>query len=278
VSAPRYLWDNWACRRKADGLIHRFALTAPRSLRPEERHAHAEIHRWTSADGADWTPHGPVLARRPAWSGCATDLGARMALFFTGVEPEPERRQTIRAAFSTDGETFTEHPAPLLEPSTQHGYDTGDADGVIMAWRDPFVFRDQSGAWRMLFSAKNEGSCVGQAAAEDDSLTRWKLLPPLDLPARYPQMELPGVMHAKDAVYCLVSTTDAVRAYRAATLDGPWEPAGEEGDLVLNRDTGIYAATLLAGENLAMGFHTADYSWTRLLPLRIEGQRLRLTV
>jgi len=58
------------------------------------------------------------------------------------------------------------------------GYDITDGDGIIMAWRGPFLIQDPAdGRWHMLFSAKSKDSCgvirptVGHAVADDGSFT-----------------------------------------------------------------------------------------------------------
>jgi len=274
VSPEDLLWDNWIVRWRGDALYHRFSLSAPGDISPSERHRRARILHWTSPDLGTWSPAGTALELGETggfddgahWSGCALDLGDRLALFFTGVRIGPGMEQSIGAAFSQDGRRFIKDPEPVLAPDAGPGYDLSPSGGIPMAWRDPFVFEEPgSGRRRMVFSAKRTGgrACVGAAEALDESLTRWKALPPLDLPAEHAQIEVPSVISHGGTLYCLINTTDAasddprearfaVRAYRAGSIAGPWAAAAPDGGLVLGPEAGIYALT---------PFQRKDGSW-----------------
>ena len=311
-AGSHYLWDNWLCHFEKDGLLHRFSLAAPRTLESAERHFHAAIHHWTTSDGKQWRYRGIAVERglpdsfdgQAAWSGCAVDLGPCLALFYTGLGVGDDRRQTIAVAFAEDGLHFTKQARPILEPGGEElGYHLGDEDGVVMAWRDPFVFQPpDSGEWHMVFSAKRERPvCRGgfaHAVALDQSLLRWELRPPIDLPNCYHQMECPAILYQGDYVYCVASTKDravdgaaeantAIRAWRATKLEGPWEPAGAGGrDLILDHDHNLYAATFvrLPGEGnqvYATGFFSESddvraYTWAPIMPVVWHGASPRV--
>ncbi len=301
-----YLRDNWLCHFEGDGLLHRFSLAAPRSLASAERHFHAAIHHWTNRDGEQWRYRGIAVERglpesfdgQAAWSGCAVDMGCCLALFYTGLGIGDDRRQTIAMAFTEDGHRFTKQACPVLEPGGEElGYHLGDGDGVVMAWRDPFVFQPPgSGEWHMVFSAKRERPvCKGgfaHAVALDDSLSRWQLRKPIDLPDCYLQMECPHILYQGGYVFCIASTKDravehaadantAIRAWRAPSLEGPWEAAGAGGrDLILDHRHHLYAATFVRlpgkGEQVfATGFfsesHARAYTWAPIMPVVWHG-------
>ncbi len=305
-----YLWDHWTVAY--DSRLYRFSLVAPRQLSPDERHFRSELHYWISEDGELWEHRG--VAVRPGepgsfdaqaiWSGCAAasgEPGGRLTLFYTGVAEGAERLQTISAAFlDGDGGGFEKLGRPVLEPTEHPDYDLG-AGEAIRAWRDPCVFRLEDG-WHMVFSAKRrspdeEKGALGHAVAVDESLERWELRPPLDLPAAYLQMECPAVVEHDGEIYCFVTTRDrvlsprdlavpgnhagdALRVYRAPALDGPWIPAGRPdrrgGDLVLDAAAAnIYAVTLtqvpgrgLLGSGFFTRHHHRAYTWTPWMPVR----------
>lgn len=305
-AGSHYLWDNWLSHYRQTGLVHRFSLVAPRTLASRERHSHAAVHHWTSADGEAWDYRGAAVERglpgsfdaQATWSGCAVDFGCCLGLFYTGLAAGTERRQTIAAAFSEDGFRFTKLGYPMLEPCCDNlGYDLGSNDGVDMAWRDPYVFQPPgSEAWHMVWSAKRprpiSGGAFGHAVATDPNLKSWQLLPPIDLPVSYLQMECPAILYHAASVYCFASTKDrvvetsaganiALRAWRAPTLEGPWVPAGKDGtDVVLDHKHHLYAASFVRLPDredrvFVTGFrsqsHGSAYSWAPLMRLEWDG-------
>lgn len=297
-----YLWDHWTTLHA--GLLHRFSLAAPRSLTPDERHLRAEIHHFTSANGETWTHRGRALGPGPpgsfddqaTWSGSAVSAGGRLWLFYTGVAAGQELRQTMSFAVSDDGEHFQKLGRSILPPDATPGYDLG-ADDVLPAWRDPHVVRNpRDGSWHLLFAAKHADrsprGAIGHAIATDTTFEHWRLLPPLDLPASYLQMECPSLVFRDDGIYLFAVTKDrldpdestaniALRAYRATDLGGPWTPAGQAGDdLVLGAEAKIYAVGLcdLPGRGVhAAGFYTRHhpeaYTWTPFMKVAwMEGR------
>ncbi|QDS98528.1 glycoside hydrolase family 68 protein [Adhaeretor mobilis] len=304
-----YRWDNWTTRSRIDNRLHRFSLTAPRELNPDERHLNAIISHWVSTDGTSWEPWGAALSpgkegapdEQAVWSGSAVDLPTGLALFYTGVSRGPQSRQTICVAFSGNGRDFIKHPTPILEPCPD-GYDITDTDGVIMSWRDPHVFNlPADNSWHMLFGAKHTGDTprgtIGHAVAEDDTLLRWNLRPPLDLPSNYTQMECPSILLSGKQIFLVCSSKDhlvpdekqaglATRVFSAKDIDGPWKAAGPDGsDLLLDWRAHCYALAFLPADpsnNSAAlaGFSTRNaerpYSWSPPLAVHREGDRLIL--
>jgi beta-fructofuranosidase len=248
LSRDHYLWDNWIAYDEAAGRYHRYLLGAPRSLAPSERHARARIRHAISDCGTRWHDLGWALEPGPpgahddlaAWTGTTIIAEGRFSLLYTGVANRPGLPQTIALATSNDGHAFDRRSAPLLAPTCDLGYDPGDDDGVIMAWRDPHVARDpRTGLWHMVFACKRAGAAprgaIGHAVSRGD-LAHWELRPPLGLPAGFAQAEVPALVFGRVAVYCLLSTKDAERddatasgsawrVFAAPSIEGPWEAA-----------------------------------------------------
>ncbi len=283
LSEVFYLWDNWIAFDPEEGVYHRYLLSAPREVSPEARHALARIRHATSRCGARWRDRGEVLAPgRPGafddvaiWTGTTVIEGGRFALFYTGVSAPDRLEQAIGLATSSDGLTYEKLEAPVLVPRAELGYDPGDDDGVIMAWRDPHVARDpRTGVWHMVFACKRDGpsprGAIGHAVTRDPSLRRWELCPPLDLPARFVQAEVPAIVFTEHGALLTLSTKDAERdgaavsgsawrAFAAPAPSGPWR-AASAGPLLRPSDR-IYGARPFSGPRgmEAVAFFAPDH-------------------
>lgn len=159
----RYLWDPWFAR-KGDEL-HAFHLQAPRAAcagDPERRHDLASVGRavltpwgWREASGA------PVLCARPgaAWDNLSIWTGSVLALprggwvmLYTArrredapvaTPHEAQRPQQVGAAVSQDLATWRRTPRSEEGPVMPNPGGDGVFDGV--AWRDPYLWRDDEG-------------------------------------------------------------------------------------------------------------------------------------
>lgn len=159
----RYLWDPWFARK--DDELHAFYLQAPHDAcggDPEQRHdlasvGHAVLTRqgWREVGGA------PALCARPGeawdnlsiWTGSVLALPARgWVMLYTSrrredarvaTPHEAQRPQHVGAAFSQDLATWRRTPGSESAPVLPNP--GGDAlfDGV--AWRDPYLWRDDDG-------------------------------------------------------------------------------------------------------------------------------------
>ena len=262
-------WDNFVIEA-AEGVLHRYALSASKGLE-QKRHLQAALrHAVSTDDGVNWQDLGVVLeaSQDGSWpdlviwgsNGVYRDVpggGKEFLLFVTGRSKADGELQRIGLAKSDDGHKFS-RPKVVLDPTPEMGYDITDDDGIIMAWRDPFVFRDhEDGRWHMLFAAKAAMpagppiATVGHAIAQDDDLEQWELQSPLQLPRHYRQLEVPSLVQHSGRYYLFVSTqnrpeeTDnaakqaAFRGYVAPSLLGPWEFIYGETDLIYGHK--IYA-------------------------------------
>ena len=262
-------WDNFVIEA-AEGVLHRYALFASKGLE-QERHLQAALrHAVSNDDGVSWQNLGVVLeaSRDGSWpdlviwgsNGVYRDVpggGKEFLLFVTGRSKADGELQRIGLAKSDDGHEFS-RPKVILDPTSRMGYDITGDDNVLMAWRDPFVFRDhEDDRWHMLFAAKAAMpagppiATVGHAIAKDDDLEQWELQSPLQLPRHYRQLEVPSLVQ-RPGRYCLFVSTQnypdkstnkakqtAFRGYVAPSLLGPWEFIYGETDLIYGHK--IYA-------------------------------------
>lgn len=291
--AGQYIWDSWIV--EDEGTLHRYALSAPsQGYGPNDRHQHAFVRHATSKDGGrSWVDLGPAIEPQPKgtwpdhviWTSSVmlrkdAQGETEFLMFITGRSGGDEDwTQQIGLARSTDGQNFSV-PEVILSPEEIQGYDITDGDGIIMAWRDPFVIRDpKDNRWHMLFSAKSKDKCgvirptVGHAVAKDESLTRWRLEPPMELPQYYRQVEVPYMLIRDGNYYLFVSTQAnprmeenagkeaAFRGYVGENIDGPWKLIYEDTDRVYGHK--IYAPTLFekargSGDYGAVTFFSED--------------------
>ncbi|MCU7917439.1 MAG: glycoside hydrolase family 68 protein [Candidatus Thiodiazotropha sp. (ex Epidulcina cf. delphinae)] len=282
--AGQYIWDSWIV--EDEGTLHRYALSAPSDkLTPNERHQHAFVrHAISQNGGVTWQDMGPAIqpsGKKGVWPDKViwtssvmireVDGEKQFLMFITGRNEEnnDEMNQSIGVSTSKDGHHFTS-PQIILPPTeqvTKLGYDITNDDGIIMAWRDPFVIQDPATRkWHMFFSAKSKDACgtirptVGHAIATDNTLMNWQLEEPLKLPQHYRQLEVPYMIARGGKYYLFVSTQnnptmdnnrDKEAAFRGfvsdETIIGQWEllytvNEGQETDKIFGHQ--IYAPTI----------------------------------
>ncbi len=308
----QYIWDSWVV--EDSGTLHRYALSAPsEGYEPNDRHEHAFLRHVVSEDGGlSWHDLGPTIVPQPAgtwpdhvvWTSSIhlfkDDKGSKeFLMFITGRSKADGTIQRIGLARSSDGQHFSV-PEVILNPTQSLGYDITDDDGIIMAWRDPFVIKDpKDGRWHMLFSAKSKDDCgvirptVGHAVAEGGDFTRWKLRPPQVLPQYYRQVEVPYMLIRKGRYYLFVATQAnprvdnnagkeaAFRGYVGDSIRGPWTLIYTDTDHIYGHK--IYAPTLFekrqgSGEYGAVSFFSEDtgcpVTGTPLVDIRWDAEGL----
>jgi levansucrase len=237
-----WVWDTWPLTDLATRpLSYRgwniiFSLVAPRSLGFNDRHEVATIGYFVSRDGRSWRYRGEIFPRDSArgarqWAGSAVLVGDEVNLFYTAsgdnenpTVPDPNwtrnANQRIAHASATievdangpyfAGEGFRN--STIVAEAEGRLYQTNaQAVGApnIMAFRDPFVFRDPAdGEVYMVFEGNTAGQAgshtcgarelgpvppghvvprdanlytgnIGLARTTSSGLTRWELLPPL---------------------------------------------------------------------------------------------------
>lgn len=189
-----WVWDFWLAD---DGdQFHLFFLKASRALiDPDKRHWRASIGHATSTDLSVWTeqPDALVPADGPAFDDLATWTGSIVRddagiwrMFYTGVNREGGGLiQRIGSATSPDLKVWHRHePTGVIKPDVRWYESIADNFWPDEAWRDPWVFRDQTnGQWHMLVTARaksgpaDQRGVVGHATSED--LTNWTVREPL---------------------------------------------------------------------------------------------------
>ncbi len=162
-----------------------------------------------------------------------------------------------------------------LDPPEKLGHNDGEGGGPIMAWRDPFVFIDKEEKFHLFWAGKigtHQNAMAHAILEESDDLFRIsRLFPPVTLPdgVEFTQLELPKILYDpdKELYYLVVSTCNRlfegqsddevdkkVRLYRSSSLDGPWEPWGIHGSVILGPEH-LFGMTVLK----------ADFAKNRLL-------------
>jgi len=276
-----WLWDSWVDTREDRIDLYCLALARRcadgKAIWPGDRNAFPfHVRRFRSKDrGETWvdcgcffSPHvtdeGSLL--RSVWSGSCISLGEGRTLHaLTGLpalEPSRPFIQTLFLAEAEDDATaLSPPPAPLLcpvrdyheirtagyylGPQAELGTIEGEDGGPILAWRDPFLWRDEGAQLHMLWSAKASANeaCVGHAVLARDSSRTWKasLQPPIRLPLgeAITQAEVPKVYAASGGrgLYLLISgcnrrhesqpdheVAKTHNLYRGEALRGPWRP------------------------------------------------------
>lgn len=306
----QYIWDSWIV--EDEGVLHRYALSAPKKgYTPNQRHEHAFVRHAISRDGGlSWEDEGPAVTPQPkgTWPDHVVWTSSVMLhkngkgekeflMFITGRSEEDGETQRIGLTRSKDGQHFSV-PQVILNPSETMGYDITDGDGIIMAWRDPFLIQDPTdGRWHMLFSAKSKDSCgvirptVGHAVADDGSFTQWTLRRPMRLPQYYRQVEVPYMLQRNGKYYLFVSTQanplepnnvgkeTAYRGYEGDSITGPWTLVYDQTDRIYGHK--IYAPTLFErhhgkGDYAAVSFFSGDtgcpITGTPIVDIHWDGQ------
>ena len=152
-----------------------------------------------------------------------------------------------------------------LDTPERMGHNDGENGGPIMAWRDPFVFIDTEQQIHLFWAAKigtHKNAMAHALLEKDGDLFRIaQLYPPTTLPdgEKFTQLELPKLLHdsEKGIYYLIVSTCNrlyegqsdhevdkSVRLYKSSSINGPWEPSGIDGSIILNKEH-LFGLTVL---------------------------------
>ena len=265
-------WDAWPLL-DTDGSLHDdngrqlwFALAAPRSDNPDERHDQARIHLLYRR-GDRFEPRGPAMpdGLSPGsreWSGSASYSArtGKISLLFTaagrrGEAPSFEQRLFRTKATLTDGALSDWSPPHELLAADDVTYRRADqatgSIGMIKAFRDPDIFRDPAtGRKWLLFTASSAArpgdhdGVIGLARIERDFAISAEQ-PLVEATGFNNELERPHIRLFDGRYYLFWSTQAQVFAggvgdwptglYGAVAdrIDGPWR---------LINGTGIVAA------------------------------------
>lgn len=292
VHPDLFLWDSWCCETDSGFDLYCLALAKKdgngQPILPSERNRYFfHIRHFYSADGGDqWLDQGCVQQpgtasdghdARNIWSGSVLNLGATEKLHaYTGISQGSEDYpfiQSIAISHCRHGEAHSKGTVVLCpvrdrEQILKAGYylpdpgsigsKDGEEGGPILAWRDPFLFRDVDGTLMMAWAAKvAPGSgAVGLASLVMDEQYNCKvatLFPPVVLPDNneFTQLEVPKIHfdpEAKRYILC-TSTTDrqsesqpqsevtmVMRLYYSDDLKSGWTPGGKESSVLAGVD------------------------------------------
>ncbi|MFR9676515.1 mucin-1 [Streptomyces sp. TR02-1] len=219
-----------------------------------------------SSDLVNWTPLPPAFGiGRPGafddsavWTMHQVPTAEGSALFYTGVSQGDDggARQAVGLAFSDrrDGTGWRRanggRPVVTADPAW---YRTGPD----MAWRDPFVVRDDAqDRWLMVICARvadgpaERSGCVGTATSTD--LLHWTAGPPLLVPGDIDEFECPVLERVADGWLLIgsIGPDHDVHTWHAPDLSGPWAPQGRLGP------AGIYAPRLTSHDGRRLLLHT----------------------
>lgn len=145
------------------------------------------------------------------------------------------------------------------------GHKDGENNGPILAWRDPFIFLDENKHVHLFWAAKisSHKNAMAHALLEKDGdlYKIAKLFSPITLPdgEDFTQLELPKVYYdAKKKLYYLIISTcnrlyegqsddevdKSLRLYNSSSLEGLWQPCGEDGSGIL-KGSNLFGLTVL---------------------------------
>lgn len=297
-----WLWDSWTLD-DSDGHLHLYCLALAKThsdgtaITPPQRNDYTfHVRRFTSDDaGHSWSDKGTVMQHgqmrdgadaRNVWSGSVLRLDKETVAFgFTGIRDcGTDRRflQTICIALGASPEAPTQWPDAALScpfrdydaivsagfylgPRETLGSNQGEEGGPIMAWRDPFLFKEADGALYAVWSAKLSPTVPAVALArlkrEGSTLRVAQLYPPVELPdaQSMTQAEVPKLYRdAASGDYLLMVSacdrrfegqpdrelTHIHRLYRSAALTGPWRPVSAAGSALPGLE-GLFGASLI---------------------------------
>ncbi|NNC99732.1 MAG: hypothetical protein HKN85_06090 [Gammaproteobacteria bacterium] len=299
-----YLWDVWSSQEGTD--LHLYCLAVSRKdehgkvFPPELRNQRSfHIRHFISRDdGQTWTDQGCFqkvqdgagkFDSKSIWSGSILSLAdGRQLTAYTGIREQGPTllfQQSLGLSISADWQHIipgSQHvisdPLTDWHPITELGYflgelsslghKDGEADGPILAWRDPFLFHGD-GEIHLFWSAKmgSRKSALGHAilSETESGFEVQKMYPPVAMPDgdEYTQLELPKILHddANDRFLLLVSSCNRLherqsdeeadkrmRLYQAKSLEGPWHKYGHQGSTLELAEAHMFGVTIVSAD------------------------------
>jgi beta-fructofuranosidase len=314
----KFLWDLWLIKR--GDTYHMFYLQADRSTNPELRDKlPTTIGHAISKDLTEWqelptalrpSPVGTAWDDHALWSGSVVEKDGVYYLYYTGKNSLPSNAaaQKICLATSTDLLTWNKHPGnPIVEVDKRYYDESGlfFKNGVIGAWRDPFVFKDpHSEQHFMTISARDKSltiqhdACV--ALAHSDDMVHWEVLPPIFSPGRYDKIDVTRVIFHNNYYYLFFTTYinsyeptfskkhgvyEGLHCYYSKDLRGGYQPVNGNG-VVFDINRGVYDIRVLphkGNEFIGIGWLNHDKEGrfigkvAKPIKLKIEGDQIFVT-
>lgn len=294
-----------------------FHLQSDRSTDPDLRNKlPSSIGHAVSKDLVHWqelptairpSPTGTAWDDQALWSGSVAEKDGIYYLYYTGKNSRPEYAitQKICLATSHDLLTWTKHPSnPIIETDERY-YDNSGLyfkNGVIGAWRDPFVFKDPHSEKRfMTISARDKNitsqhdACV--ALAQSDDMLHWDVLPPIFSPQHYDEIEVTRVIYHNDHYYLFFTTHtnsyepafakkygahEGLHCYYSNDLYGDYQPVNGNG-VVFDKGREVYDIRVLplqGDEFIGIGWLNHDQNGrfvgkvARPIKLKIQGDQV----
>lgn len=281
-----WIWDFWLVHE--GDTHHLFFLKAPKSIiDPDQRHWNVSIGHAISTDLHAWTVVEDALAPAPTrawddkstWTGSVIKHDDRWVMLYTGTShAEDGLVQRVGLATSDDLHRWSRLPDPVLtaQPEFHEVLDLGMWHD--QAWRDPWMYADPiDGHVHVFVTARDnvgdryDRGVIGHARSRD--LLTWEMLPSIQAPAGFGQLEVPQLVPMGDRWYMLFASdletqSEERRKTGAGTgtyylvSDSPYGPYTMLGDGVLESDR---RGTTYAGKI----HHTADdepwfMAWNRV--------------
>ena len=227
-----------------DGTYHAFFQFSPFHPRKLVYWGYA-----SSTDGTHWTHHGPAIApdrpydRDGAYSGTAVvDDEGVTRLYYTGnVRHRDGGREAHQCLATTrDFVTFTKHPDNPLIPEPPAGY--------TRHVRDPQVWRDDDGSWRMLLGAQRIDETGAALFYRSDNGLVWRFAGEMTFPGRDEEFAALGYMWECPSVVRVPDEAGRVHDVLIFCPQG-MEPTGEGFE-------NIFPACALIGRLDGTSFHT----------------------
>lgn len=279
-----FLWDFWQIR-SADGF-RVLSLSADRGLvAKEQHHFSARLAIYYTRDFQTFTNLKPDnFCADPVgwdntaiWSGDVIRWQGRYVLFYTSRNLQAgEMDQHIGMAEADDlAGPWARLPVILSADSRYYQTATDPAESSIHAWRDPFFFQEDGKSYLLVAAKarglpKNQRGCIAVLRAEDDSLLRWRVLPPIYAPGTIGEIELPQLYRKSNGALVLCFNShekhDAgIRErkggfYAMDFMDAIMSKDSAQVELLATtEDTGLYGFRVIPElDGRIVGFHLQD--------------------
>ncbi len=219
--ADKWLWDFWFVREREN--YHVFYLQAPNSLEHEsQRHFNVSIGHAVSPDLRNWKvlpdalqpsdANSQALDNYTTWTGSIIEHEGLWHMLYTGSShAENGLVQRIFLATSKDLLNWEKHGQPVIEADPRW-YEKLDLDVWFdEAWRDPWVFKDETGLFHALITARAKDGpadargVIAQASSKD--LINWEVMPPVTETGEFGYLEVPQIIELNGLYYLLFSVT-----------------------------------------------------------------------